>query len=118
MSHRIAQINELLRHEVGQLLLTEVDFPAGCLVTITSVTTSKDLRHATLWISVIPGTLTGKALERIKKNIGAIQHSLNKRLHLKPLPRIKFKVDEIEQEAQKMEELLNTIEHEIPDEEE
>ncbi len=109
MSHRIEQINELIRHEVGQLMLTELELPSGCLVTITRVITSKDLRHSKILISIMPEKFTGTVLEVIRKNIGQIQHQLNQRLSMKPLPRLNFGIDATEQEAAKIEELLDRI---------
>lgn len=109
MSHRIEQINELVRHEVSQLMLTELELPQGCLVTITRVITSKDLRHAKILISVMPEKFMGTVLEIIRKNIGQIQHQLNQRLSMKPLPRLNFAIDSTEQEAAKIEELLDRI---------
>jgi len=109
MSHRIEQINELIRHEVSQLMLTELELPEGCLLTITRVITSKDLRHAKLLISIMPDKFTGTVLEIIRKNIGLIQQELNQRLSMKPLPRLCFAMDATEKEAAKIEDLLDRI---------
>jgi len=109
MSHRIAQVNELIRQELSNLILTEVEFPQGCLVTIIRVETSKDLRHAKVWISVIPAYFITKALERLKHNIGQLQFELNKRLSFKPLPRIRFLIDKTEEQATEIDRLLDRI---------
>ncbi|OGY43327.1 MAG: ribosome-binding factor A [Candidatus Buchananbacteria bacterium RIFCSPHIGHO2_02_FULL_38_8] len=109
MSHRIAQINEIIKYEVNNLLLTEIDWPKGCLVTITSVGTSKDLRYTKIWISVIPDIFTQKVLDILKKNIGHLQFLLNKKLSTKPLPRLNFAIDETEKKAAEIEKLLNEI---------
>lgn len=109
MSHRLAQVNELIRHEVSTLLLTEFEFPKNCLVTITRVETTPDLRQAKILLSVIPGIYTGKILEKLKGQAGHIQFLLNKKLALKPLPRISFKIDQTEQKAAEIEELLDRI---------
>lgn len=109
MSHRILQVNELIRQELGKLLLTEVEFPKGCLVTITSVETAKDLRYAKVWLSVIPRLYTKKVLDKLTKRVGYLQFLLNKRLRMKPLPRLTFKIDETEQKAAEIEKLLDQI---------
>jgi ribosome-binding factor A len=109
MPHRIAQINELVRQEINKLFLTEIEFPKNCLVTITQVETSKDLRHARIWLSVIPTTYTKKVLEKLNKNIGHLQFLLNKKLSLKPLPRLNFVIDETEKKASEIEQLLDRI---------
>lgn len=109
MSYRILQINELIRHELSQLLVNEIEFPKGCLVTIIRVETSRDLRHAKIWISILPEGYTQKVLERLKREIGRLQFALNKKLTMKPLPRIRFVVDETEKKASDIETLLNKI---------
>src|SRR3989338_7671315 len=105
-SHRLLQINELIKHELNQLLLTQVEFPGNCLATIVDVETSKDLRHAKVWLSVIPEIYTQKVLKRLNKNIGHLQFLLNKKLRIKPLPRIRFVIYQTEIKAADIEALL------------
>ncbi|MFA6322537.1 MAG: 30S ribosome-binding factor RbfA [Candidatus Buchananbacteria bacterium] len=109
MPHRLEQVSELIRHEVANLLLTEIEFPKGCLVTITETEVSKDLRHAKISISIMPGYLTGKVLTKLKAEIGNLQFLLNQRLSMRPLPRIRFVIDKTEQKAAAIEELLDQI---------
>lgn len=109
MSHRIEQINELIRHELATLMLAEVEFPKGCLVTILRVEVSKDLRHAKVFVSVMPSYLIPKALEKLRREVGHLQYLLNQRLSLKPLPRIRFLIDATEKKAADIEALLDRI---------
>jgi len=109
MSHRTEQVSEVIRHEISRLLLTEVEFPKNCLVTITRVSTSPDLRHAKILVSVMPVAYTGKALERLRQNAGQLQFQLNQKLSLKPLPRISFGIDATEKQAAEIEALLDRI---------
>lgn len=109
MPQRLLKINELIKHEVGQLLLREVEFPKDCLVTITKVETSRDLRHAKIFISILPFDFNKKVLKKISNQISHLQFLLNKRLSLKPLPRLSFVVDRTEKEAAIIEELLDKI---------
>ena len=106
MSQRVKRVNELLKHEISQLLLREIDF-YNILVTITDIDTSPDLKHSKVKISVLPQEKNELALEVINKNIFQIQQKLNKRLHMKPIPRIKFEIDQAEIKAQRIEELLS-----------
>jgi ribosome-binding factor A len=108
MSQRIEKINELLKHEISQLLLKEVDF-SNILVTITNVDTSKDLRQAKIKLTVIPLEKGEDVLKIIKRNIFQLQQKLNKKLHMKPLPRIRFEIDQTEVKAQRIEEILHKM---------
>ena len=105
MSQRVKKVNELLKHEISQLLLREVDF-CDILVTITDIDTSSDLKHAKVKISTLPQEKNKLALEMINKNVFHIQQKLNKRLQMKPIPRIRFEIDQAEIKAQRIEELL------------
>lgn len=109
MSHRILQINELIKHELGALLLSEIEFPKDCLVTIVAVETSKDLRHAKIFISVLPPKYTTKALSQLERHAGQLQFQLNKKLTMRPLPRVRFVVDATERHAADIETLLDSI---------
>ncbi|MFA6215292.1 MAG: 30S ribosome-binding factor RbfA [Patescibacteria group bacterium] len=109
MSHRVSQVSELIRHELGQLLVEEIEFPAGSLVTIIKVETSKDLRYAKIWLSVMPTLYIKKVLNKLSANAGHLQFLLNKRLTMKPLPRLHFAVDNTEQKAAEIEEILDRI---------
>jgi len=106
MSQRIKRINELLKHEISQLILREIDFP-DILVTITNIDTSADLRHAKVKISALPQDKNELAIEIINQNIFQIQQKLNRRLRMKPIPKIRFEIDQVEIKAQRIEELLS-----------
>ena len=106
MSQRIQRVNELLKQEISQLLLKEIDFD-DVLVTITNVDTSPDLKNCKVKISVIPTEKNKLALEIIKKNIYHLQQALNKRISLKFNPKISFEIDQIEAKAQRIEEILS-----------
>jgi len=106
MSQRIKRINELLKHEISQLILREIDFP-DILVTITNIDTSADLRHAKVKISALPQDKNELAIEIINQNIFQIQQKLNRKLRMKPIPKIRFEIDQVEIKAQRIEELLS-----------
>ena len=109
MSERIPKINALIQHELSELLSREIEFPGNCLVTIVGVETSKDLRHAKVWVSILPEFYIGKAFEQLKREAGHLQFLLNKRLSMKPLPRLSFAIDDTEQKASDIESLLDQI---------
>ena len=91
------------------MLLTELEFPKNCLVTITQVETAKDLRYAKVWVSVIPVKYTKKILDKLKSNLGHLQFLLNKKLAMRPLPRLSFVIDDTENRAQEIIDLLDRI---------
>jgi ribosome-binding factor A len=109
-SLRIEKVNELLQHTISELLTKEVSLKAGVFVTVARVSASPDLRRARVSISVFPGSEGCYVLETLKKELYSIQGALNRRLHMRPLPRIQFALDTTEEEAQKVEDLLRSNE--------
>lgn len=89
---RIEKINALLAHEVGNIFLTELDLPPDIIVTIMGVDTSPDLHYADILISILPANRTGSVLTRLRKKIYKIQKTLDRRLAMRPVPKIRFSI--------------------------
>ena len=106
MGNRIPRVNALIKRELSQIFLKEVDFPKGVLVTITKVESSANLKEAKVYISIMPDSKTGRISEILNKIIYGIQQSLNKRLRMRPIPRIRFEMEQKTKEAARIEELL------------
>ncbi|PIW74806.1 MAG: ribosome-binding factor A [Candidatus Portnoybacteria bacterium CG_4_8_14_3_um_filter_44_15] len=108
MSLRTEKVNELLRHEVSRLLFKKVDL-SHVFITVIGVETSPDLRQAKVKISVIPAEKKQDALKIISRNIFDIQQEINKKLYMKPVPKLRFEIDKVEEKAQQIEKLLGKI---------
>jgi ribosome-binding factor A len=108
MSQRIQRVNQLLKQEISQLLLREIDF-SDALVTVTQVDCSPDLRQAKIKISILPDEKAEQVLRIIEKNIYHLQQILNKKLNMKIVPKIIFEIDKTEADAQRIEEILDKI---------
>lgn len=109
MSFRIQRVNELLKHEIGELILKEFDFSRDTMVTITEVNTSPDLRQAKIKVSVIPFLKAEKVLKVLNSQILNLQKPLNQKLKMKIIPKIKFELDTSEEKTNKVEQLLKKI---------
>lgn len=105
---RIERLNELLRRELGTIVAKEVDL-SDAIVTFTKITVSRDLNYADIYFSVIPDKLSQGVLAAINKEIFDIQQALNRRLAMRPVPKIRFHIDNEQSEAQKIDELLKGI---------
>jgi len=109
MSNRIQRINQLIKKELSQIILREIEFPQDVLVTITRVEISANLIEGNIWISVLPEEKLKRILEILNKNIYFLQQKLNKRLKMRPIPRIRFLEEKKTAEAGKIEELLEEL---------
>lgn len=93
MSERIRKVNKLLKQEVGSIILEDVDFDFEAVVTVMKVDTSLDLHYADVYMSVMPKDREEEALAVLEENVYAIQQKINKRLFMKPVPKIRFRLD-------------------------
>lgn len=105
------KLNMLMRDELGKIIDRTLEFPEGALVTITRVHTSSDLRYATVFVSIFNTDHT-KVLEVLEKNIYHIQQQLNRTLQMRPVPKIRFAIDEEEVRRETLERSLAKIERE------
>jgi len=110
VSNRLQRVNKLIKREISQILLKEVDFPKDTLVTVTRVETSVDLNQANVFLSVMPEGRTSNVLRILNQLIYNLQQMLNKRLKMKPTPRLKFMKEQKTEEAGRIEEILAEIE--------
>lgn len=115
-SKRVLQLNALLQQKLGELFLTEINFATGALVSITRVETTGDIRHANVFLSVMPDTYENGVLALLEKRLPFIQHELMKRLTLARIPTLHFRMDKREQSAAHIEALLDKVRKELPPE--
>lgn len=108
-SERIKKLNDLLRDEVAKILLIELEKDDSILITVISADISPTLEHATIKISVFPLNKADEVLRKIGKQIYHLQQSLNKRLKMRPIPKIRFKLDRTEEQAEKIEKILKKV---------
>ncbi len=111
MSKRLLRVNELIQQEVSKLFSKEIEVPEGSLVTVAKAETTRNLKSAKVWVSIFPFEKRKKILKILKKNQGKIQFLLNRKLSMYPLPRIDFKIDDTEERANKVEEILNNLDN-------
>ena len=110
-SHRHERIADLIREQIADILLREEELPDEVVVTVTRVMLSDDREHAGIAVSVLPSERTQDILTQLEEQAGAIQHLLNRRLRIRPVPRIRFvpetgvaEADHLEAELYKLQE--------------
>ena len=102
---RIEQLSVFLKEEVSKIIDRELEFPEGCLVTLTRMVISKDSRYATIFLSVLGGIET-EVLAVFEKNIYPIQQMLNRAVRMRPVPQIRFLPDIAEDRRERVEKSL------------
>ncbi len=99
---RREKIENLLREELSRILDRAIEFPDATLVTVTRVSMSSDGHYANAYVSIL-GNKPAAALEILKKNIYHIQKTVNRRIQIRPVPKLTFKIDKDEFLREKVE---------------
>lgn len=106
---RILRVNQLIKRELSQIILKKFDFPKGVLATVTRVETSPNLINARAFVSVLPEEKAAQIMKVLNQRIYDIQQLLNKRLNMRPMPKIQFIEEKVTKEAGRIEELLEKV---------
>lgn len=112
MSQRTEQVAALIQHSVGEIIQRHVELPPDIFVTITRVTVSPDLKHATLFVDFIPENKRGSGLEALRKQKGKIQKELGTLITTRVTPQLAIEVDDKEVYSQEIDKILDEIETE------
>lgn len=99
----------MIKKELSQIILREIDFPEGVLVTLTRVETAPNLIEVKIYISVMPESRIKPVLKILNQQIYFLQQKLNDRLKMRPIPKIQFIEERATREAGRVEELLEEI---------
>ena len=111
MTQRTERIDQLLRQEIGEILLRDVTDPRIGFATITDVETAPDLRHARVWVSVI-----GQQAERtetlaaLQQAMGFVRRELGHRLRLKRIPELHVRLDDTAERGTRVLKLITELE--------
>jgi ribosome-binding factor A len=98
-------VREVISEGIGELKDPRVGF-----VTITGVETSADLRHATVFVSVLGGeTKRRKTLAGLAAAHGVLQARVARELRLKRTPQLTFEYDPTVERGVRMTQLIDEL---------
>ena len=109
MKERILRVNQLLKKELSSILSREIVFPDNCLVSISRAEATPNLQQARIYITVFPADKKQEVIASLQRRVYNIQQQLNKRLKMRPVPRIEIRADEGELKAQRIREILDSL---------
>jgi ribosome-binding factor A len=117
MSRRTERVNDLIRDELSEMLLREMNDPRlSGLISITHVEVSPDLANARVFVSVMAGAEEQKQAMKALEAAGGFMHrELKKRLTIRKVPFLSFKLDTSIAEGAEVLSLLNKVHDERPD---
>jgi ribosome-binding factor A len=110
-SRRIERVNELLKHEIGEIIRRELSITDVGLVSVNAVETSGDLRSAKVFISLLGKPDQQKrALKRIEEKRVLIQGQIGRAVVLKYTPTLTFIMDDTIEKAHRVLQIIDEIE--------
>ncbi len=111
MTHRIERVNNLIRHEISELLQRQVKDPRlGNFVAVTEVSTSSDLRHANIFVSRMGSEEENQeVLSALAAASGFFRNELARRLKLRRTPELSFHWDDSIERGAHLLELIDKV---------
>jgi ribosome-binding factor A len=116
MSTRQNKVRELLKIEISDIILKELKDPRRGFITITDVNVTADMAHASVFVSIM-GTEKERAgnLAMLSRARYFMRQSLKKRLSMKVIPELEFRLDTSVDHAIRILELMEQIKHDEED---
>jgi ribosome-binding factor A len=107
---RTERLNDQIRMEIADILMTKVKDPRVGFVTVTSVEVSPDLRYAKVFVSILAALASSeKTMEGLTKAAPFIRGELGRRLHIRYIPELTFQLDHSAEETDRVLKLLDKI---------
>ncbi|MCX8053525.1 MAG: 30S ribosome-binding factor RbfA [Armatimonadetes bacterium] len=110
MTTRQERLQELLREEMSDILRREFKDPRLGFITVTGAEITADLRHAKVFVSIMgPDEEKAQNMMVLKKAEHFARQALGRRVKMKILPEIEFRLDTSVDHSVRVLELLEQI---------
>lgn len=110
MERRLEKINELLRQQLGIIILEEFGDMMG-MVTVNMVEISPDLSSAKVYLGIIDNNCE-KVIKKLTAQEPDLHWKLGKNLNFKTFPRLKFVVDKSSDDLLNMQKIIDKVKDE------
>ena len=110
MSQRVHRVEDLLRTELSSIIQHDMRDPRVALTTVARLTVSRDLSHAEVMISVLgEDDQRSDCLQALERAKGYIRSLLARRVRLRTVPELVFKLDRGAEHSQRINEILEGL---------
>ncbi|RJQ19871.1 MAG: 30S ribosome-binding factor RbfA [Nitrospiraceae bacterium] len=106
---RSARVGDLIREEVADIIMNRIKHKSLGFVTVTGAKISDDLRNATVYISVLNVEEGDKTLRKLNSMASFVKGELGRRLKMRYVPTLSFRIDEAVEYGRKIDKLLEGI---------
>lgn len=110
---RTERAADTLREEIAQIVGYELEDPRLSIVTVTDVRMATDMRSATVYVTIAGDEQEHKvALRALRHAAPYVRKQLGLSLNLPRIPELHFVRDRVEEEGERVDQLLDQIERE------
>ncbi len=109
---RSARVSDLIREEIADIILNKIKHKTLGFITVTGAKVSDDLRNATIYLSVLKEEDAEKTVRKLGESAAFIRGELGRRLKMKFVPTLTFRIDKSIQYGMKIDKLLDEIKSE------
>lgn len=107
---RIARLRELFKEETSAILQRQMKDPRIGFVSVTDVELSADLRHAKIFVSILgDADAKSQTMAGLESAQGFIRTELARRIRLRRIPEVLFKLDDSIERGARVERLLREV---------
>lgn len=95
MSHRHEQLESTLKRAVQQVLARGLQDPRanGAMITVTDLTIARDLKNATVMVSIYPEQRQKLVMHAVRHAAAHIRHEASELVAMRAVPQIAFELD-------------------------
>jgi ribosome-binding factor A len=109
ITRRQKRVGSLIKEELSRLLLEEIQDASSCLITVTRVEMTSDLRTAHIYVSVFGSEKKETILELLEVRKGHLRKSIASRVKLKYNPMLIFSLDPLTEYEERIDSALKKI---------
>lgn len=106
---RSKRVGDLLREEIADIVFQRLKDPRIGFITITGVDVTDDIKSAKVYVSVLKDDERKTTLDILNSAKSFIRSELSKRLRMKFIPTIEFKIDTSAEYGNRIDKLLREI---------
>ena len=108
---RQQRVEDLLRNEIASIVQREIKDPRLGLATVTEVRVSGDLSYADVGISVLgdDDDARQESVQMLARAQGYVRSLLAKRVRLRKVPELRFRLDRGAEHSQRISDLLESL---------
>ncbi|MBI5077624.1 30S ribosome-binding factor RbfA [Candidatus Falkowbacteria bacterium] len=109
MFERVKRLNPFLQQQLAEIIAEKIEVPPDFLITVTKVDCGADMKAAKVFISVLPFDKARDGLVFLIQQRQEIQRLLAPKLKTKFMPVLTFVLDETEETASRIYEVLDDL---------